>query len=380
MLRFVPALLLVAAPALAQTTGLLSALSDRARRGEFGNVDALYVMKDGKLLLDERFTRDYRAITRGKRSPIGCGWECADSSWMHEFNYLHPNWHPWYKGGAMHTLQSVTKSVTATLFGIALRRGEIKSLDGPLLSFFGRYDLSAVDARLRKATLIDLLTMRSGIEWHENDRPLDSTNTTLQLEQSKDWIRFTLSQPMDADPGAKWVYNSGGSALMAEVIRSVSGQHTDAYARAHLFAPLGITDFHWKKTPTGHPDTEGGLFLAPADLAKIGQLYLDDGVWKGKRILPEGWARTATARIVDHINPANQTSPGYGYQWWRYDRDGVEVWAGNGFGGQFLVVIPQYRVVGVTNSWNAPGLVPPGTSGILNPFIAALIEVARGPR
>jgi CubicO group peptidase (beta-lactamase class C family) len=222
--------------------------------------------------------------------------------------------------------------------------------------------------------------MRSGIEWHENDRPLDSTNTTLQLEQSKDWIRFTLSQPMDADPGAKWVYNSGGSALMAEVIRSVSGQHTDAYARAHLFAPLGITDFHWKKTPTGHPDTEGGLFLAPADLAKIGQLYLDDGVWKGKRILPEGWARTATARIVDHINPANQTSPGYGYQWWRYDRDGVEVWAGNGFGGQFLVVIPQYRVVGVTNSWNAPGLVPPGTSGILNPFIAALIEVARGPR
>ena len=378
MLRFVPALLLVAAPAFAQATGLLSALSDRARRGEFGNVDVLYVMKDGKVLLDERFTRDYRAITRGKQSPIGCGWECPDSSWMHEFNYLHPDWHPWFRGGAMHTLQSVTKSVTATLFGIALRRGEIKSMDAPLLSFFSRYDLSAVDPRLQKATLTDLLTMRSGIEWHENDRPLDSTNTTLQLEQSKDWIRFTLAQPMDAEPGTKWVYNSGGSALMAEIIRSVSGKHAHDYAREHLFTPLGITNYYWKKTPTGHPDTEGGLFLAPEDLAKIGQLYLDDGVWKGKRILPEGWAKQATARIVDRTG--TQTSPGYGYQWWRYDRDGVEIWAGNGFGGQFLVVIPRYRVVGVTNSWNVPGLAPPGTSGILNPFISALIEIARGLR
>lgn len=380
MLRLIPALLLLAAPALAQTTGLLAALSDRARRNEFGNVDALFVMKDGKVLLDERYARDYREITRGKRSPIGCGWECPDSSWMHEFNYLHPEWHPWFRGGAMHTLQSVTKSVTATLIGIALRRGEIKSMDAPLLSFFGRYDLSGVDARLRKATLADLLTMRSGIEWHENDRPLDSTNTTLQLEQSKDWIRFTLAQPMDAEPGTKWVYNSGGSALMAEIIRSVSGQHADAYAREHLFTPLGITDFHWKKTPTGHPDTEGGLYLAPADLAKIGQLYMDDGMWKGKRLLPEGWAKQATARIVDHTNPANQTSPGYGYQWWRYDRDGVEVWAGNGFGGQFLVVMPKYGVVGVTNSWNAPGLAPPGSTSILNAFISALLEVARGPR
>ena len=58
--------------------------------------------------------------------------------------------------------------------------------------------------------------MRSGIEWHENDRPLDETNTTLQLERSDDWIRFTLKQPMDSEPGAKWVYNSGGSMLMAE--------------------------------------------------------------------------------------------------------------------------------------------------------------------
>jgi CubicO group peptidase (beta-lactamase class C family) len=269
----------------------------------------------------------------------------------------------------------VTKSVAATVIGVAIHQGKITGLGQPLLSFFEGYDLSGIDARLRRATLADLLTMRTGIEWHETDRPLDSTNTTLQLEQSRDWIRFTLSQPMDADPATKWVYNSGGSALIAEVVRKATGVHADEYARQHLFGPLGIA-FHWKKTPTGHPDTEGGLYLSPVDLAKIGQLYMDDGVWAGRRILPAGWAREATSRIVDHISP-NAASPGYGYQWWRYDRRGTDIWAGNGFGGQFLLVIPQHRLVGVVNSWNVFGT--PAT-GVLGPFIDALLDAAGVPR
>ena len=357
----------------------LTRLVERIRAGTHGNVDQLYVMRDGKVLVSERFDRDYREISKGKINAIGCGWECADSARMNEFNYLHPTWHPWYQGRPVHTLQSVTKSVTATLFGIALRRGEIKRLDEPLTSYLKGYDLSRVDPRLHKATLADLLTMRSGIEWHETDRPLDSTNTTFQLETSRDWMRFTLSQPMDADPGTKWVYNSGGSALMAAVIRQATGVHADVYARRHLFGPLGITDFHWKKTPTGHPDTEGGLYLAAPDLAKIGQLYMDDGVWQGRRILPAGWAREATGRLVQNINPANQASPGYGYQWWRYDRRGTDIWAGNGFGGQFLVVIPQHRIVAVVNSWNIPGLTPGQITPIFNPFIDALLAVAGVP-
>jgi CubicO group peptidase (beta-lactamase class C family) len=250
----------------------------------------------------------------------------------------------------VHTLQSVTKSVTATLIGIAMQRGEIKSTGAPLLSFFRGYDLAGVDARLRKATLADLLTMRSGIEWHENDRPLDETNTTLQLERSPDWIRFTLQQPMDAAPGTKWVYNSGGSALMAEVVRSATGQHVDQY-------------------------TEGGLYLEARDLAKIGQLYMNDGMWKGQRLLPAGWAREATARHVANTAP-NPSSPGYGYQWWRYDRRGAEIWAGNGFGGQFLIVMPQHRLVGVVNSWNVFGARVPG---ILGPFINAMLDAAGVP-
>ena len=352
----------------------LEQFAARLRAGEFGNVDHFVVLHEGRVVLDERFPRDYEAISRGKSSGIGCGaGACPDSSAVHQYNYLHPRFHPWWQGGNAHTLQSVTKSVTATLIGIAQGRGEIKGFDTPLLSFFGAYDVSGVDPRLRQATLADLLTMRSGIEWHESDRPFDLTNTTLQLEGSRDWIRFTLVQPMDAAPGTKWVYNSGGSMLMSEIIRSTTGMSAERYAERYLFRPLGITNWHWKLTPTGHPDTEGGLYLSAPDLARIGQLYLDDGVWRGKRILPAGWARTATGRHVEHIR-ADTTSPGYGYQWWRYDRGDTEVWAGNGFGGQFLVVLPAQRMVGVINAWNVFGDRVPGT---LRPMIDAMLEAAR---
>ena len=351
----------------------LTALADTIRLGKYGNVDRFVVVKNGKLVLSERFPRDYKEISRGKSSAIGCGIDaCKDSTELHDFNYFHPTYHPFYKGRPVHTLQSVTKSVTATLIGIAFGRGEIKSMTVPLLSFFDGYDLSKVDARLHKATLADLLTMRSGIEWHETDRPLDETNTTLLLERSADWMSFTLNQPMDSEPGAKWMYNSGGSALMAEIIRKVSGMHADKYAEKYLFGPLGIRDYYWKKTPTGHPDTEGGLYLEAEDLAKIGQLYMQDGVWNGQRILPANWANEATARHVANI-AANPNSPGYGYQWWRYDRRGVDVWAGNGFGGQFIIVVPAHKVVAVANSWNVFGDRVPG---ILAPMINAVLDAA----
>ena len=362
-----------AAPSAALNLAPLEQFAARLRAGEFGNADHLVIMHEGRVVLDQRFERDYEAISRGRVSGIGCGaGACPDSAALHQYNYLHPRFHPWWQGGELHTLQSVTKSVTATLIGIAQARGEIGGFETPFLSFLGRYDLSAVDPRLRQATLADLLTMRSGIEWHEADRPLDSTNTTLQLEHSRDWIRFTLGQPMDAAPGTKWAYNSGGSMLMSEIIRSATGMPAYEYAGRHLFDPLGITSWHWKVTPTGHPDTEGGLYLRPRDLAKIGQLYLDDGVWEGKRILPAGWAREATGRHVQHIR-ANTTSPGYGYQWWRYDREGVEVWAGNGFGGQLLVVLPRERMVSVVNAWNVFGERVPGA---LRPLIGAMLDAS----
>jgi len=342
--------------------------------GDFGYVDRVLLVADGQIVFDERYVQDYVEISRGQRGPIGCGTDACDTPEdVHDFNYLNPDRHPFYQGREVHTLQSVTKSVAATLIGIAIQRGEIPGVGTPVFELLRDYDLSALDPRVRNATLEDLLTMRLGIEWHETDRPLDDTNTTLQLEKSDNWVAFTIGQPADSDPGVKWAYNSGASHLMSAIILQVTGRTTAEYAEANLFGPLGIRDYHWKKDPQGLPDTEGGLYLAAEDLARIGVLYLQDGVWEGQRLLPEGWVEAATARQVDDVAPDNPNwNWGYGYQWWRLDASGLDVWAGLGFGGQNLIVIPDRGLVGVINSWNVFGRNRP----LVIPFIDAMIEAS----
>ena len=355
-------------------TAPLEALHSRVTDGQFGYVNRVLVVSGGRLVFDQRYDHDYRNVSRDLSGPLGCGVDaCGGPEDLHDFNYLHPDVHPYYRGREVHTLQSVTKSVTSALIGIAIKRGEIPDVDVPAFDLLTDHDLSELDPRVRTATLEDLLTMRLGIEWHETDRPLDDTNTTLQLEKSANWVEFTLSQPSDSDPGEKWNYNSGGSHLMSAIILQATGRTADKYAEEHLFGPLDIHDYHWKKDPQGLPDTEGGLYLASEDLARIGYLYLQDGVWNGERILPEGWVADATARQVDDVAPDNPNwNWGYGYQWWRLDSHGLTVWTGLGFGGQTLIVIPERNIVGVVNSWNIFDRRPP----LAVAFIEALIEAS----
>lgn len=119
----------------------------------------------------------------------------------------------------------------------------------------------------------------------------------------------------------------------------------------HLFGPLDIEKFYWKKTPTGLVDTEGGLYLRPEDLAKIGYLYLNDGIWNGQRILSQDW-------VADTMDPATEVPNSnyrYGYQWWLLPYEGgSEKWAytGLGYGGQRLLVIPEYDLIAMFTGWN----------------------------
>lgn len=175
--------LALAAMAQVATQTPLDTLDRDIRAGAFGYVDALIVLRGNAPIVSHKYPRNYAEISRGRRSEIGRGEGCPDEAWMHHFNYLHPRWHPYYQGRDVHSLQSVTKSITALVVGIAHARGEISSLQQPFLEHFTAWDLSKVDPRLRKATIEDVLTMRSGIEWHESDRPLGDTNTTVQLER-----------------------------------------------------------------------------------------------------------------------------------------------------------------------------------------------------
>ena len=152
-----------------------------------------------------------------------------------------------------------------------------------------------------------------------------------------------------AEPGETFVYNSGATQLLSQVLKQATGMHADAYAEAHLFKPLGISNYYWKHTPTDHADTEGGLYLTPRDLAKIGYLFLRGGVWDGTRILPEEFVRAST--MMQITTGADARALDYGFQWW-VERGPQTAFAALGYGGQRLIVIPDLDVVAVFTGWN----------------------------
>jgi CubicO group peptidase (beta-lactamase class C family) len=324
--------------------------------GRFGFVDGLLVVREGRLVVERTYDRDYTNIVRGlKNNTFGC-WDRPDcGSYREDYNYYDPRTHPFYRGRRVHELMSITKSVTSALTGMAIGRGEISGVGAALVSFLGDFDLSRIDSRLRTVTLEHLLTMQTGIAWNEMTAPPDETNNTSQLEASEDWVQFTIERPMDAAPGEKWVYNSGTAQVLSAVLRKATGTNVDEYAKEHLFAPIGIEEFHWKKTPTGLPDTEGGLYLKAEDLARIGLLYLRDGIWKHKRILPAGWVEASLRGKPFGDDPEGLGRTGYGYQWWRADRGSLQIWGAYGFGGNLLIIVPSLDLVGVVNAHNIFG-------------------------
>ena len=343
---------------------VLAALDSELAAGKHGFIDALLVIRHGKIVSEHRYRHDYVAASAG-----------YDQT-SHPYNYYHPDWHPYVKGREPHTLQSVTKSVTSVLIGIAIGRGEIAGVDVPGLALLDR-KLADSDGRKAAITLEDLLTMRAGIAWDESTYAYtDARNDCAQMEASQDWIQFVLDKPMAADPGTVWVYSSGVSQLLSGILRARTGVDAATYAERHLFGPLGIRDYYWKRTPDGLPDTEGGLYLAPRDLARIGQLFLQDGVWEGKRIVPEGWVRASTGIAVPDTLPANGTPDwGYGYQWWLRDdvaAAGSRVIAARGYGGQFLIVVPGLDLVTVWNGWDIFDSPPSGWTLFLERIVPAV--------
>jgi CubicO group peptidase (beta-lactamase class C family) len=314
--------------------------------GEYGLVDAFLLIRHGRVVANHRFTHDY--------STIAAEYDTTN----HQYNYDHPDWHPYLRGTYLHTLQSVTKSVTSAALGIAIDQNLLGGVDTPVMSFFQSYEPYRTDSRKESTTLEDFLTMRSGIEWKTDAAYGTGDHSTDLLEASDEWIRFVLEQPTDTTPGSRYQYNDGVSVLLGKILREATGQRIDEWARERLFEPIGITDFYWKITPDGEGDTEGGLYLSTEDLARIGYLFLRGGEWNGRQIVSREWVEASTAPVVPDVAPENDRSdPGYGYQWWVPDAENgaTRVFAGNGYGGQFVLVSPEHDIVAVFNGWNIHG-------------------------
>lgn len=345
----------------------LAALDREIAAGKYGYVDSILVIRRGKAVYERSYRHDYDraygelAKIKGPLNPDPKG----------QFNYYNPDWHPYYRRGDLHSLQSVTKTVTSILIGVATARKEFgANLDTPVLRYFDASKVAHVDERKRRLTLRHLLTMTAGLEWNEDLPYSDPNNTAMQMEASDDWVTFAINRPMAHEPGTVFAYSSGASALLSHVFKKETGLGIDEYARRRLFGPLGIKDFYWKRTPAGLPDTEGGLYLRPQDLAKIGYLYLTDGVWEGRRILQTDWIRASVAPSVSKARGGMK----YGYKWWLLPyADSPErlAWLASGFGGQRLIVVPEYDLVVVFTGWNIDPNRPPGAREVLDPVLRA---------
>lgn len=278
-----------------------------------------------------------------------------------------------------HDERSATKSIVALVLGIAIERGMIKSLDESVLSFFPDYaDLRTPEKD--RITLRALVTMSSGLEWHEDDTPYTSeANSENRMDNAADPFRYALQQAVVAPPGQVWNYNSGSTELIGAVLKKATGKSVDELARTLLFAPLGITDVEWPRNARGDPIAAGALRLRPRDLAKIGQLVLQHGAWNGTQVAPAAWIEAATA---PQINVSGFNSFFYGYFFWlgRSLADKTEVqWAAAvGLGGQRLFIVPSLDLVVVVNAGlYASRLQGPVPMTILNQYV--LKAIALGP-
>jgi CubicO group peptidase (beta-lactamase class C family) len=328
--------------------------------GKYGNVDSLLVVRHGRAALDRSYAHDYDRIYSAEARTPG-PLNAHDPSGP--YNYFNPWWHPFYHHGNLHTMQSVTKTVTSVVIGIATGRGEFPSLDTPVLKFFDASTTANVDDRKRRMTIRHLLTMTAGFDWNEDLPYADPNNASSLMEATFDWVRFAIDRPMATEPGRSFRYNSGATQILSYIFRTATGHDIEEYAERYLFTPLGIDHYYWKRTPTGLVDTEGGLYLSTHDLAKIAYLYLKDGVWNGAAIVPPEWVKAS-------LTPAIEVGDGikYGYKWWLYpygQDNSLLAFGGSGLGGQRPLVMRQYDLVVVCTAWN----ILPGRRG-LSPRVA----------
>jgi len=305
---------------------LIDELFERIAAGDYRNINSVLIVRDDKLVVEEYFD--------GLAPVIGATLE-QEPDWVGKPQS--------FDRDTVHTLQSATKSVTSILIGIAIDRQLITGADERISSFFPEFT-GKDNVRLKH-----FLSMTAGLEWNEDVPFTDPRNDCERMNHSRDPIRLLLERPSVAPPGSKFAYNSAISLSLGEIVHRTSKMPVDEFAQAHLFEPLGITSHAWKgRFSNGLIHTGGGLYLRPRDMAKIGCMMLNDGRWQGKQIVSAAWVRESTRQQA----PDKE----YGYQWWRawfkVREQPHDCFYAGGYGGQFMVVFPDLRLVVVSTGWN----------------------------
>lgn len=243
-------------------------------------------------------------------------------------------WSP-YSAQAPHSLFSLSKSFTSTAVGLAIAEGKLK-LNDDILKFFPDDAPAEPSNNLKSMRISDLLRMNTG---HQ---------TEPSRAGDQPWTKNFLSHPVPFKPGTHFLYNTSATYMLSAVVQKATNEKLINYLQPRLFEPLGIENPTWESSPQGINTGGYGLSVRTEDIAKFGQLYLQNGKWQGKQLVPESWVHAATARQTSNgSNPKSDWDQGYGYQFWRCRHD---AYRGDGAFGQFCVVLPeQDAVIAITS-------------------------------
>jgi CubicO group peptidase (beta-lactamase class C family) len=230
-------------------------------------------------------------------------------------------------------VHSASKSIWGAAIGIAIDQGKIPGADAAIATTLPSRYASAMDPETKTTTVRDLLTMTSGSRWTEN-------TTETRIERTPDWVAATLRLPRAAAPGTRFNYSTGDTHLSSAVLTAATGTTACEFVHRNLLAPMGIVAEHWGRDPQGYFSGGYNFYVTPRELAKFGLLYLDDGRWQGKQLVPADWVKASMAPQVDAGAPYR-----YGYDFWLRDLAGHHVAMAWGFGGQMIYIVEDLDLV-----------------------------------
>jgi len=253
-----------------------------------------------------------------------------------------------WKKGDLHFLASNTKSFNAILIGIAIEQGMIKNVNQKMLDFFPEYTAFRKDTLKNNITIKDLLTNTSGLLWDEQSLPVnDPDNMGVKMDKKDDWLKSSLSLPMDTIPGTKYVYSGPNNIILSEIIKRTTGKNIAKFAEEYLLEPLDIKEYNWFQK-NGIYDSGGGLKLKSRDIAKYGLLHLNNGKWGKDEVVSEKWIKEMFNPYIEIHHPFYSC-----YQWQMAETDlGFNVWFIPGNRGQIINIIPTLNMVIVINADN----------------------------
>lgn len=318
---------------------ILKALA-RIADGKFGEVHSMLIYKDDRLIFEEYF--------QGHRYK----WDA-----------------PYYLGEPVqwdqtmsHQIMSCTKSVASACINIAIERGFIRSVNQSIFDYLPDY--RQYNSGLKSEITIEhLLTMTSGLawdEWHAPHATAANDIDRLYIECADDPLKCVLEKPVVSTPGSFFTYNGGGIITLGEILRNSSGIDIKEFAESFLFGPMGVDSIQWDGFPNGILETAGGLHLRPRDMLKFGVMYLNDGAWKGERIISKDWVAKSSEIYGNNsgikVPIEDSGNNGYGFTWWisqlgHYGQK-TNMYRANGWGGQVIMVLPENKMVVVFTGGN----------------------------